>query len=300
MVDILLATYNGEKFLNAQISSIVCQSFQDWNLIVHDDGSVDSTIKILEEWMLKDSRIKIINDGIRCGGAAENFMHLLSYSTADYVMFCDQDDIWFDNKIQVMYNAICLMNGNDYKILYSNALVWMPEKGIKGNATISIAKNLREQLFFNGGIQGCSAIFSKEVRELMKRFHGKISMHDHLLNLIAVSFGRITFLDIPLMLYRNHGQNVTGETRTKICTKSNIFGNRSIPVIDRKHYETVKLFYSLYKKELSDTDKLLIKEYLLMPKLPLLYKLFKILKYRFKLYNSTMLLFLKILVRNYI
>ena len=72
MIDVLMATYNGARYIESQILSIVCQSYKDWQLLIHDDGSKDNTLAILRKWSQIDDRIKIIDDGIICGGAGFN------------------------------------------------------------------------------------------------------------------------------------------------------------------------------------------------------------------------------------
>ena len=209
MVDILLATYNGAEYLRPQIYSIIAQSYGDWRLIVHDDGSTDSTVALVKEMAQQDSRIVLIDDGVRFGNAGENFMHLLKFSTADYVMFCDQDDVWFDNKVEVMLSAISGMNASIPAVAYSNSYVWKPAEGIKGQGTLTFPADLRSLLFLNSGIQGCVAIFNARMREVLKEWRGKVSMHDHVLHLAGLALGEVKYLPLPLMLYRQHANTVT-------------------------------------------------------------------------------------------
>ena len=90
MVDILMATYNGEAFVEEQVRSIIAQSFSDWRLLIHDDGSTDQTISILQRLSREDERILLIEDNISHLGVARNFIHLASLSTAPYCMFCEE------------------------------------------------------------------------------------------------------------------------------------------------------------------------------------------------------------------
>ena len=107
---ILLATYNGEKYIKAQIHSLLCQTYEDWNLLIHDDGSNDNTVNIIKKLQEKDERIILIEDGIKCGGAGANFLHILkNYSTADYITFCDQDDIWLETKIEELMQKMLIL-----------------------------------------------------------------------------------------------------------------------------------------------------------------------------------------------
>ena len=299
MIDILLATYNGEKFIDSQISSILYQTNKDWHLIIHDDGSTDKTVERIKKWVKKDPRIEFIEDGVLCKSAAKNFMHLLKFSKSNYVMFCDQDDIWFDNKVEFLYNEINHMNDSKPRVVYSNSLVWIPNEGIKGLATLTFATDLKELLFLNSGIQGCVAIFDNRVRDLLCLYDGILSMHDHLLQLVACSLADIKITNLPLMLYRNHGNNVTGETKTKIIEKETLVKNRNIPVVNDIHYYTVKRFREVYNANLSIINKKILDSYLNLPSMCYLRRIYTVAKSGYKLYGYRILLILKMLFRPY-
>ena len=81
-IDILLATYNGAEYIATQVRSLQSQTFADWCLLVHDDGSTDNTLEILEQFAKSDNRIRIVNDGKRFHNCALNFMHLLEIGRA--------------------------------------------------------------------------------------------------------------------------------------------------------------------------------------------------------------------------
>ncbi|MBE4896318.1 glycosyltransferase, partial [Enterobacter cloacae complex sp. P16RS2] len=92
-VDIALATFNGEKYIREQIESIQKQTYSNWRLLISDDCSTDSTIAIIKELMQNDRRINIVNES-RQGGVIKNFNKALMHTTAEYILLCDQDDIW--------------------------------------------------------------------------------------------------------------------------------------------------------------------------------------------------------------
>ena len=101
---ILLATYNGEKYLKEQLDSLFEQTNQHWTLWIHDDNSKDNTISIIKEYQSKyPNKIKFLDDNISTGGAKENFTYLLENIDDDYehIMFCDQDDVWLEDKIDI-------------------------------------------------------------------------------------------------------------------------------------------------------------------------------------------------------
>ena len=117
---IMMAVYNGEKYIREQIESIINQTYKKWQLIVQDDGSNDDTIVIVKEYCRKDKRISIINNQLCTHGAFINFHILINYCKKlepyDFYMFCDQDDIWHEDKVEKlvescdklgMYPAFC-------------------------------------------------------------------------------------------------------------------------------------------------------------------------------------------------
>lgn len=299
-IDILMATYNGGLYVKSQILSIQAQTFQDWQLIIHDDGSTDNTIEIIKKLAIADSRINIIEDAIRFGNAAENFMHLIKSSKADYVMFCDQDDIWFDNKIEEQLSAIKKRNNEIPQVVYSNSYVWISNKGIKGLATLTFPKKTNQFLFLNSGMQGCAAIFNKEMRDILVSYHGRLAMHDHLLHLAGLCLGEVEYMPVSLMLYRNHDKNVTGATATKSTDIKKIVKNNYLPVVDKNHYNSIMDFYTIYDSRIKIIDKLHIESYLKMPNVKIANRLFTIIKSDFQLFNSRLRLIVKLLLRPYI
>ena len=98
-IDILMATYNGEKYIKQQLDSILNQTYNEFNLIISDDASLDGTISILKEYQNKDSRIKVFKQDKNLG-VVENFEFLLKQVTNEFFMLADQDDIWEKDKIE--------------------------------------------------------------------------------------------------------------------------------------------------------------------------------------------------------
>ena len=94
-----MATYNGEKYLREQVDSIISQTCQDWHLYIHDDGSKDSTIAIIKDYICQYPDSITLLDYPPQGGACKNFLSMLDKVEAPYYMFCDQDDVWLPEKI---------------------------------------------------------------------------------------------------------------------------------------------------------------------------------------------------------
>ncbi|MCG2791916.1 MAG: glycosyltransferase, partial [Weeksellaceae bacterium] len=103
MISVCLATYNGEKYLEAQIKSILKQLSVDDELIISDDRSTDNTISVINKF--DDNRIKIFINKNK-NGVAHNFENALLKATGDYIFLSDQDDIWADNKVDVLLKEL--------------------------------------------------------------------------------------------------------------------------------------------------------------------------------------------------
>ncbi len=211
-VDILLATYNGEKFLCQQLDSILGQSHREISLLISDDASTDSTRKILREYAAKDDRITLFLQETNLG-FVKNFEFLLTKSTAPYIAFSDQDDVWDANKVETMLSvlktsgkslAYCDMRRIDEAgevISHS----WFKSKSYPRVSGTSI--NGSAVRHFSAG---CSQIFTDSVRRRMLPFKKDVFAHDWISVFCATELMGIIFIPSQLMSYRAHGGNVYG------------------------------------------------------------------------------------------
>ena len=291
-----MATYNGAKFIEEQIDSIINQSYKNWELIIHDDGSKDSTIEIVRKLCRKDKRICLIEDNIVFGNAAENFMHLVQIVDGDLFMFADQDDIWYSDKIENMLNYMNQGRLKNPKVVFSAAMVW------DGKKELYIQRNLpigtKSILFSNCGIQGASSMFNKEILLLLKRWKGPLSMHDHLLTLLACFCGELSYCPEVLMKYRKHPNAVTIKARSNNILL-NLIRGRKENVIDTCHFKTICNFYKIYNNVISENDKRLIRDFIKMPEESFLCRCLTIVRNKFNIHNSTLLLLFKICIRSF-
>ena len=222
-VDILMATYNGERYLEEQIRSIQAQTFTGWHLLVSDDCSTDRTLEIIQHLATEDDRIRLVSSGTRKGGAKENFFYLMSQSTADYVFFCDQDDVWLPDKMalsleHMLKNAIagkpnCLYT--DLAIVDRRLNTMYESRFAKAGVS---GKDNFASLLFENRLTGCTVLVDRALlRRAMKCFNlESVIMHDWWVGLIAVSQGRLIRFERATMLYRQHEANVVGEQRKTI------------------------------------------------------------------------------------
>lgn len=301
MIDIILASYNGEKFIRQQMLSLMGQSYTDWRCIIHDDGSSDKTVSIIKEIAKLDSRFILKEDGIKLRNAAKNFMHTLSYSDAEYICFCDQDDVWLDSKLERLLTIIEQKNNSIPQVVFSNAYLWNSDKNfIYGRATLDFPQNIESLLFLNCGIQGASAIFNRKMKEEMLVPLNNIVMHDWYLTIIGCTFGEIDYIHENLMLYRQHGNNVTGNADGLMKSKLKKIFKRKNPLIDLQHLESLKSFYSIRENELNLNDKKNICKFIKSTERSFFYRLFMILFGNWSIYGSKQKLLFKFFIRPYI
>ena len=213
LVDILLATYNSnEQYLREQIDSLINQTHKNIKIYISDDASSEkNVVKILDDYQKRDSRIVVFRQEKNIGFNA-NFEFLLKQSTADYIMFCDHDDIWYESKVEKSLKKIKKANAS---LVYCNCKQITENKVIindnyfkcknipliQGNSKLAISRY--------AGL-GCSQIITKEVKEKMIPFKSTVMAHDWLAGFIANMQKGIDFIYEPLFDYRLHSNNVFG------------------------------------------------------------------------------------------
>lgn len=221
-ISILLSTYNGERYLREQLDSIFNQTFQDFKLIVRDDGSSDNTMNILLDYQHKfPDKLILICDDFGNVGVAQSFKILMENSSADYYFFSDQDDVWMLNKIELLCNKLQLkefeqdipllvfsnMNTFYNKVNYVNCDFFKRYK-------INI-KRINTGLF-KGTISGCLMAFNHSCKMKSLELNLKSNMlHDWNILQTAFLYGTIQIIPDQLISHRIHESNVVGENLTK-------------------------------------------------------------------------------------
>lgn len=218
-IDILLATYNGQQYLREQLDSILSQSYSNFRLLISDDLSVDSTREILAEYVEKDKRIIVFNQEKNLG-VVKNFEFLLKKVESKYYMFSDQDDIWKENKIEKSIQTLEETNSDlvytdlevvDEKLNVTYESYWK----LKGIYNKIKKYNNFESLYLNNFVTGCTMLSKKElIKEVLPLPNtSKFVLHDYWIPLILSQKYKITYIEEPLIKYRQHKNNKVGSKK---------------------------------------------------------------------------------------
>lgn len=223
MIDILMATYNGEKYIEEQINSILNQTTSDWKLYIRDDGSSDNTVDIIEKFVQRyPDKIFFIKDNKKGLGAKLNFGELIKMSSSDYCMFCDQDDVWINDKIEKtlreMNNMESKYGKNTPILIHTDLLVVNENLEIIDNSFfkyqgINPNRNSLNNLLFSNTVTGCTMMLNKELTKLIKIIPEESMMHDWWIALVAAYLGKIYTINEPTIMYRQHSNNTLGAVK---------------------------------------------------------------------------------------
>lgn len=206
MISVVLAAYKGEKYIRSQVESILPELSEGDELIISDDFPSGETKKSVADLIENDGRIVYIHGPGK--GVISNFEYAISRAKGDYIFLSDQDDVWLEGKVQAVMNEFA--NGTD--LVLHNAIIADGELHETGETAFGINKTKKGLLrnIIKNSYQGCCMAFRSEMRKYILPFPPKIPMHDQWIGLMAERHGKVGLISTPLILYRRHGGNVTG------------------------------------------------------------------------------------------
>ena len=304
VVDILLATYNGEKYLRAQLDSILNQTYKNFRLLISDDCSTDSTREILEEYKAKDNRIELFMQRSN-QGVIRNFEFLLKKVKNDLYMFSDQDDIWKEEKIEKSINK---MKEENADLVYSDLEVVDSDLNVtyesywklKGIYSKIKKYNNFESLYLNNFITGCTILSKKEFINEILPFpsQSKFVLHDYWVALVVSQLGKISYVEEPLIKYRQHKNNSVGSKKRsseldsfdeirKLFIEVKI-QHFNVFVANDEKFKTEKL-RKLNRKSLNYYEMISKKNYINLRNWPLFFKLYKYEEFKYTIENFVIL-----------
>jgi glycosyltransferase involved in cell wall biosynthesis len=201
LISVCVATYNGERYVADQLSSILQSRLVD-EVVVSDDGSSDDTRNIVLS--SGDARVRLVSGPQ--AGLVRNYGHLLTQARGGHIFLADQDDLWMPEKVETMMQALrsvdlvvsdCQVVDEDLNVLQDSFF-----------ATHDSGPGLLKNLVRNGYL-GCCMAFNRSLLKFALPFPQRLAMHDWWLGLVAESFGSVAFLPRPLVMYRRHPANAS-------------------------------------------------------------------------------------------
>ena len=204
MISVCIATYNGERFLKRQVTSILSQIDVKDEVIVADDGSVDNTLTILRD--LDDPRIRIV-DGAHRHSPTWNFEKALKEARGEYIFLSDQDDVWMPEKVAVTMRYL-----QQYDCVVSDNVTVAADDSVISDSFYAV-NNTRPGKYYNlllkNGYLGCCMAFRRNVLDAALPFPADIPMHDIWIGNVAAFKYSVCFIPDKLMHYNRHGDNAS-------------------------------------------------------------------------------------------
>ncbi len=270
MIEILMATYNGENHLKEQLDSIMAQDYTDFTVTVRDDGSTDGTLKIIRRFITKyPGKIRLFEDAdTQYNSAKSNFTQLIANAQPDcYYCLCCQDDIWKPDKLTKQFTKMKQMEAlsgirtpilvhSDMKIVNVNRNVL--HKSYVRYANIKPNEFTLKRMLVENCVVGLTCMFNSALMMLVKNIPENAVSHEWWIGLYAVAIGKVAYIKEPLVEYRQHARNTVGAISGRGIDIIRNFKN-----ISRNRFDTQKSYYQAAEfqksaQKLLNSDKLKI------------------------------------------
>lgn len=274
-VSIVMATYNGEKYLREQIDSILENTYTDWKLEICDDGSKDQSIVIAKEYEANFPDKIQVHVNKKNLGFVHNFLQGAQRAKGKYVMFCDQDDVWLPSKIEHTLQYIKKMEkhyGVDMPLaVFTDAKVVDAKKrelhpSFFQSGKLDATKLDLRYLLMENKLIGCTVLFNRKVLDYLSVLPQEARYHDWWIGIIVASFGKIGFLKESTLLYRQHEKNVVGNQNFLSYITNRISSLRkqkeALVSTERQAYNILKIF----QNQLPLKEKRIITEFSMLGK----------------------------------
>lgn len=264
-ISVVMATYNGDKYLRQQISSIVDQSLPPDEIIVCDDISADTTTVILKEYQNKQLLKYTVNS--QRLGLIGNFKKAASLAKKNnYIAFCDQDDEWMPDKLQRGLKLLKSIEQDGLPCMVYSDLLYIDENDVVINNSFrneygqdKYQHNLQTLLFSNF-VTGCTILMNAKMAEFFLEMPNDARFHDEWIALTAFTFGKAASIDEPLVRYRKHSNNLSIAANTKPRNRyRSVLGQIKKAITGQDdflstQFEVIKKFYKVYG-QLMPTEK---------------------------------------------
>lgn len=295
MVSILLACYNSEKYIEEQIHSIVNQTFTDWKLYISDDLSKDNTENIIKKYEENyPDKIFFKKRTVNSGVPSQHFFEMLLNCDDEYIMFCDHDDVWLPDKIEITLKRMKetekslpadtpVLVHTDLKVVDEN-LNTISESMFKMQKLPKKWDKLNNLLVQNN-VTGCTMMINRALKNKITVIPEHAIMHDWWIAITAAAFGNILFIDKATVLYRQHSNNQIGAVTIKKLVNEYIFNYKQNKDSIKKTYKQARDFYNINKHLLNFETKITISNYLKIEDTKKIFRVNYIFYYNFLKYS---------------
>lgn len=289
-IAIVLSTYNGEKYIEPLLSSLFEQSCQSFTLFIRDDGSSDRTVAIIRRWATNHDQIVIVPDEAGNIGPCGSYHRLLHYvvhlkQPFEYVMFADQDDVWFPRKIEKTLEAMTkqsrlypdkpLLVHSDMKVVDHELKAVSPS--FFSYQRLNRRVTALNRLVLQNNMSGCTIMINRSLAALALPIPWNAIMYDWWLGLVASAFGHISCLDEPTLLYRQHQRNSVG---ARPLTLLYLLNRINKPFSIEHHMSQAEAFLHQYESRLSVPQTKMLETFIGLRSGSLLQKLKHVCAYR--------------------
>lgn len=278
-IAILMATYNGEKYISEQIDSIIKQTYTNWSLFISDDGSVDKTMDIVNKYVEQyPDKIFIVQGEKEKHGAKENFDFLLqNVKDYEYYMFSDQDDVWLDRKIEILMDEMMKQEdksvGEEAVLIFSDVKVVDETLKTMHDSFLNYCnlywdeKNIFINCLIHNYAPGCSMLFNRKLYETAGRVPSDAAMHDYWCILVAAALGTVVYVESPQVLYRQHSSNCMGakDGKWNVWRLNKSFQKTNIEKLRKEKREKLYMARAIkdkFEMELSTDDLAMLKNFI--------------------------------------
>lgn len=277
MIAILMATYNGEKYIAEQINSLLRQSVQDFMLYISDDHSTDTTFDIICRYAEKyPQKIVVTQNAQNTGSAKHNFIRMMMQHKQDYVMLCDQDDVWKPDKIALTLQKMQEMvqkYGSDMPLLVHTDLEVVDEnlhavsQSFRHAMNANYERTALHQIVIQNTLTGCTAMYNRALANLIVEEPSYMVMHDWWLILIAAAFGKIGHIDDCTIYYRQHRGNLIGAKNVRLLSYrlNRLLNSEDIKRAIAETYRQANAFLHTFSHLLHEEQVSLLQQYCSIP-----------------------------------
>lgn len=297
MVTVLLAAYNGEAYIRQQLDSILNQTYKKLTIVISDDLSSDKTPDILKEYEERHpDRIKCLRNEKASGSPQNNFFRLLHEVSDEYVMLCDQDDIWLPDKVEVTLKEMKRLEkrwGRSLPLLVHGDLSVTDQDGNIRHSSmaryqkIAVADNRFSHYLVENNITGNTVMVNQGFQRFLTYIPETCMMHDWWLGLLASCFGEISYIDRPLLLYRQHESNQVGSKSGIRQYAERLAHKEQAGKQYRKMFRQAELFLDRYGNDMTKERRETLEQFIKLQKYNRIKKIHTIWKYKF--YKSTLI-----------